>query len=272
MFLTSRIIPRSEGGGLRSAAPGPVSGHPSAAPEQPQGPQPVPLSAAGLLRHQSPNIGLLSNVVFLTMRPGPPRQRLCRSPSPRRHLNSWQPLRPLVCAATCAPGGHGWGSRRGRRSPRRTYSIDKGIGRGTRRCRGSPYSPATCSRRPPVTDPPCPSPTWHRPGKFTARRPAVPSLRVTSSRRASPVSMGTRGAGGGSSSCRGPARRHVRGRDGARRRRAVAVAERSERGLRGGERPRAGSGSLLYPRGAPGPRRLWGPRRFLLPTPDSPPP
>lgn len=37
MFLTSRIIPPSEGGGLRSAAPGPVSGHPSAAPEQPRG-------------------------------------------------------------------------------------------------------------------------------------------------------------------------------------------------------------------------------------------
>lgn len=177
-------------------------------------------------------------------------------PQPRRHLNSWQPLRPLVSAATCAPGGYGWGSRSGRRSPHRTYSINKGVGRGTRRCRGSPYTPATCSRRPPVTDAPCPSPTWHRPGKFTARRPAVPSLRLTSSRRASPVSMGTRGAGGGSSPCRGPARRHVRGRDGARRRRAVAVAERSERGLRGGERPRAGPGSLLYPREGPGPRRL----------------
>lgn len=60
-----------------------------------------------------------------------------------------------------------------------------------------------------------------------------------------------------------PARRHVRGRDGARRRRAVAVEERPERALRGGERPRAALGAAsalaslraLIPPGGAGPGR-----------------
>lgn len=42
-----------------------------------------------------------------------------------------------------------------------------------------------------------------------------------------------------------PARRHVRGRDGARRRRGVAVEERPDRALRGGERPRAAFGAAF---------------------------
>lgn len=83
--------------------------------------------------------------------------------------------------------------------------------------------------------------------------------------------MGTRGAGGGSATGRdrregtpirpappGPLRpRHVRGQDGTRCRRAVAVEERPERALRGGERPPGRPRSaLLYHRTGQGRGRL----------------
>ncbi|XP_037257069.1 cytoplasmic dynein 2 intermediate chain 2 isoform X2 [Falco biarmicus] len=60
------------------------------------------------------------------------------------------------------------------------------------------------SRRPPGASPPCPSPTWPRPARFTARVPAAASLAVTSSRSASAVAIGTAERAAGASRSAAP--------------------------------------------------------------------
>lgn len=130
--------------------------------------------------------------------------------------------------------GTGWGGRRGRRSPRRSHGVTK-VPPEAPAGAGPAHTPLPhgAAARPTQTLHALPQ-HGTRPGQFTTRRPAAPSLGVTLSRSASPVSMGT----GGARWAAVPARRHVRGRDGARHRCGVVVEERPGRALRGGERPR----------------------------------